>query len=627
MKSLTLLWQKAALDCAAWCCASTIDSDQDLIDMFHIDKDLDTLIKRSCDEGVSFLTITLTDFGKDFEKSLSQGFVDSKSFLGFHRGKTCLPRFLSGFTSLVFDLSTGTLLDNPSIAAIFSVRQLTLMFGKILLPCSDTREKNAISGYIQVEKEIRELDRNGFSDTELAQLRNCFEILFRESLNYLTEKLDNYDLHPKHGPGSTADRLLGNKKYTMATWPDRLERIFPYVDYALPNHRYSLEYLERVEFLAPDQEIPVRVISVPKTLKTPRIIAIEPTAMQYMQQALARIFMDTTEKSFIRNTPYGDVYVRPLSAGFIGFEDQEPNQLLAQKGSKDGSLATIDLSEASDRVSNSLVRALFLNYPQIAEAIDSTRSRKASIPGYGVHRIAKFASMGSALTFPIESMVFLSIIFYSISKERGVPVSEKFVKQFLGKVRVYGDDIVVPTEYARSVIQCLEAFGFKVNSNKSFWTGKFRESCGKEFYDGCDVSLTRVRREIPTSRSCVEGVISTVSLSNQFYKAGLWRSADYLANILGKFIPLPIVGEESPALGLHSFQGYKAERVCKRLHRPLVWAAQPSAKSPLSKLNGVFALQKILLTSGFLPNPDRSHLERNGRPDAVDIKLGWIVAY
>nr|QDH86450.1 MAG: RNA-dependent RNA polymerase [Leviviridae sp.] len=77
----------------------------------------------------------------------------------------------------------------------------------------------------------------------------------------------------------------------------------------------------------------MKVIDVPKTMKTPRIIAMEPTAMQYAQQGILRLIQDAIKGSYLND--------------FIGLDDQEPNQLMARQGSAVGDLATLDLSEAS----------------------------------------------------------------------------------------------------------------------------------------------------------------------------------------------------------------------------------------------------------------------------------------
>jgi len=206
--------------------------------------------------------------------------------------------------------------------------------------------------------------------------------------------------------------------------------------------------------------------------------------------------------------------------------DQTPNQRLAREGSLTGALATLDLSEASDRVSNQLVRTMLEDYPHLHWAVDASRSRKADVPGHGVIRLAKFASMGSALCFPFEAMVFLTLIFLGIERESSTLLTRRKLERYVGKVRVYGDDIICPVDSVDSVVSVLTLFGAKVNTGKSFWTGRFRESCGKEYYAGEDISIVRVRREFPTSPKDAARVMSIISLRNQFYKTGLWATVN-----------------------------------------------------------------------------------------------------
>lgn len=197
------------------------------------------------------------------------------------------------------------------------------------------------------------------------------------------------------------------------------------MDFLLPNSRYY-EYLDHVQFLEPGQERPVEVTPVPKTMKTPRLIAIEPTAMQYVQQAVLEAIEDSIEKD-------------NLSKMLISWKDQSPNQRMALRGSSDGSLATLDLSEASDRVSNSLVLALCKNFPSLSGLVQASRSTHANVLGFGVMPLTKFASMGSALCFPFESIVFMTLILLGIEKCLDHQLAYKDVLNLLGKVRTYGD--------------------------------------------------------------------------------------------------------------------------------------------------------------------------------------------
>ena len=595
MKSLILLWKMVANDYATRCCTSAT-------------RDGKTVSGRFKHEGLSFLTITLPSFGNDFQKSLNQGIVDRNQFQGFSWSGG-LPRFLGGFLDLVFDRGTGVLLDDPDIDAILAIRQLTLMFGKILLPCSDARIKGAIDRFIECEKDIKRVDST-LSSADLADFRRVSSVLFGSLFTRMDSDIFYGRILPKHGPGATADRLRGNAKYNQRTWTQRLEKVFPFGEYIFPSWSYYDHFVD-VDILEPGQELPVKVTPVPKTLKTPRIIAIEPTAMQYAQQGVLHNFLSNLER-------YDTL------SKLLGFDDQKPNQLMAQQGSISGSLATLDLSDASDRVSNQLVREMLRHHPHLREGVDACRSRKADVPGHGVVRLSKFASMGSALCFPFEAMVFLTCVFIGIERELNTPVSDEFISKFVNKVRIYGDDIIVPTDFVHSVVDSLELFGARVGVDKSFWIGRFRESCGKEYYNGFDVSIVKARRIFPTHRKHVQEVISLVSLRNQLYKAGCWGTVKWLDQNIEKLIRhFPVVSDTSPVLGRHSFLGYETQRMHDHLHSPLVKGYTVVSRLPSDLLDGPGALLKFFLKRGGQPSVDRRHLERAGRPHAVDIKLRW----
>jgi hypothetical protein len=262
--------------------------------------------------------------------------------------------------------------------------------------------------------------------------------------------------------------------------------------------------------------------------------------------------------------------------------------------------------------------------------------------------------MGSALCFPVEAMVFTTLIFLGIQKSLNKQLTRKDIKSFAGSVRVYGDDIIAPVDHVSSVVQELEHFGAQVGLHKSFWTGKFRESCGKEYFNGFDVSIVKVRQALPCTTADVTEVISTVSLRNQLYLSGYWQSARWLDCLLRKVLRyFPDVDPTSSVLGRVSFLGYQAESMHPRLHSPLVRGYVVEAKAPSDELEGSAALLKCLLKlesnssngwsshtpdvpcynlSGMNSNEfspwappmgkDEKHLERTGRPKHVYIKLG-----
>lgn len=292
MKSLTSLVRSILEDIEYGCGTSTT-------------RDFLTITRRVEHEGVSFLTITLPNFAKDFERCLELGKVDSTFFLSFKRQKGgALPRFLQGLLSLVFDMKTGVLLNKPDICAIADIRQVCLMFKKVLLECSEERTKAAFRGYIQTENELEqaeaalsERDRKDF----LAMSRLIWSDwdLQYSRLRALEDNLVNFRHVPKHGPGATAERISGNRKYDLLRWHTRLEPNFPVDLFGVCRPDLAHDGLASVQFVDPDAEQPVRVITVPKTLKTPRIIGIEPVCMQYTQQSLLELLVHSVDRKSV----------------------------------------------------------------------------------------------------------------------------------------------------------------------------------------------------------------------------------------------------------------------------------------------------------------------------------------
>jgi len=177
----------------------------------------------------------------------------------------------------------------------------------------------------------------------------------------------------------------------------------------------------------------------------------------------------------------------------IDLHNQETNQALAWIGSSDGSLATIDLSAASDSISYRLVWDLIP--PDWFEALDTVRvpvgcvknAEASGLPSMVTWNL--FSTMGNGATFGLETLIF-----YSLAK---AVIEEAGLDPVVGtNLAIYGDDIIVPTEVANRLIWVLFACGFKTNTDKTFVDGPFRESCGKHYYNGVDVSPFFIRAPI-----------------------------------------------------------------------------------------------------------------------------------
>lgn len=157
----------------------------------------------------------------------------------------------------------------------------------------------------------------------------------------------------------------------------------------------------------------------------------------------------------------------------INLNDQSINRDLAKHAVRDG-LATIDLSAASDSITRQLVIELLpFDWWSL---LDDLRVHSTEIDGE-IHELEMFSSMGNGFTFELESLIF-----WAIAK------TVKYFSGIKGKLSVYGDDIIVPCTIAPRLARLFSYYGFKVNSEKSFWAGEFRESCGGHYYKLRDVT-------------------------------------------------------------------------------------------------------------------------------------------
>jgi len=591
-------------------------------------RDLETIRSRVEMEGMSFLTITLPNFCKDFERSLADGYIDPTKFRNFRKFGS-IPAFLRGMIGLVFNHETGRIYDDssenwidfPSI--IESVRQICLTFKKVEEACTPKRVQAAIQNYTAIEQSF---DLFSLSDSEY----RAFDLVSNVLWGNVMANLCLNDVSPRHGPGTTAESISGNQKYVWRTWHERLEPYFPILENAYTLGAYESRELKEVTVVKPEQELPVKVVTVPKTLKGPRIIAIEPVCMQYAQQA-------------IRRSLYAAIESHDLTAGHVNFRDQSINQGLAVDASRTGLLATIDLSDASDRVPLELALLMFRSNPDLQDAVAACRTTRAQLPnGRVIPDLRKFASMGSALCFPVEAMYFYTLCVMALLWAQNLPVSHENIFQVSRDIHVYGDDIVVPTTYAITVLAYLRKYNCKVNSSKTFVSGNFRESCGDDAYRGYLVTPVYLRKLRPKNRRQASELISWVSTANSFYKKGYWNVASHMFKICEKIIgPLPYVSPESQALGRVSFLGYRsAERWNRDFHRYEVKAMVPRPVYRSDMIDGYSALMKSfhridhrsseewwsLSSLDKEVSQDVHHLERSALRGAVVLQRRWVPA-
>jgi len=234
-----------------------------------------------------------------------------------------------------------------------------------------------------------------------------------------------------------------------------------------------------------------KLIFVPKNAKTDRSIVIEPILNSFHQKGVG---------SYLKT--------RLLHSG-IDLYDQSINQRAALRGSIDNSLATIDLSMASDCLSLELVHELLppdwtdllarlrTGYVWLPDSVTGEMFEKhyayrspcenAWIPATfdpithkyedRLLKLEKFSSMGNGYTFELESLIFYSLV-YGVCRSLHLPVKD---------ISVFGDDLIVPKAAVSRLTEVLNYCGFTVNSEKSYSSGPFRESCGADYLNGMDI--------------------------------------------------------------------------------------------------------------------------------------------
>lgn len=597
MKSTVRLMEELLLWGSTICCACTT-----------VDQDIKTLNSRYLKEGDRFITITLPQFAKDLEQALSNGGICEQSFAGFGR-KDGAPRFLGDHLRQIFS-SNGTIRTDISpqeqARHIGVIRQICLFASKVEIPSTQVQVDACIKGYVDTDIAIPDTIPNldAFRRAAKRYLGSYFEDVARVVLSS--------DFRPGHASGALATRESYNARFDSNVWTERLQTWLPYWDVLACNWRDSSS--QEFSVLSEHEEVPAKVTTVPKNAKGPRIIAMEPVHNQYVQQGILRAMTEV-----LLRPKYQRLYKE------VCWMDQEYNRGLARVGSVDGSFATLDLSEASDRVGLELVRNLPLG-SYLEGVILAARSTHASLPSGEVMKLRKFASMGSSLCFPMETFAFYTIA--RMSAESAAVYVPPQRGAGLPALRVYGDDIIVPVDSAQSLIKLLESFGLKVNTSKSFYGGNFRESCGADWFAGFSVSVTRIRRLLPSELDHYDAITSAIELHNRLYELGASGACkvirDTLDSIEGLFVPrIPV---DCVGLGFHSEEGqWSRLRFNRQLYRLESRALIRKEQKPVDELDGYGALRKFFANRGNLPR-DADHLHSDGRSRCVSMNIGWAAA-
>lgn len=235
-----------------------------------------------------------------------------------------------------------------------------------------------------------------------------------------------------------------------------------------------------------------RITTVPKTAKIDRVIAKEPCMNIYVQRGIGQMIRQRLKRAGVR------------------LNDQTANQKLSQVGSETGELATVDLSMASDTISR-VVAELFLPTDWF-DAMNLCRSHFGVRTGGDVIRYQKFSTSGNGFTFELESLIFWALC-SAVIELRGCADT---------RLGVYGDDLIIASSAFETLVEQLERFGFTPNPRKSFHVGPFRESCGKHWFKGRDVTPFYIRKG-------VENIVDSLLCTNNVRR--------WLTRLYDGFIP------------------------------------------------------------------------------------------
>lgn len=482
-------------------------------------KDIATFRRRASAEGSTYYARDLRTLRVAFLAGLESGQLDIAKCRFRRRRGTSLPAFLFDAFHSVFD-KTGWIRPDADAGAVSCINLLTGVFTKIKGGHAPETEIDVINSFIKTEEEIQNTcltyaDRftvDGVYITASGVMTRA-----RSLISAVLRGLSPREISPSHGSGVSADGVAVYARYGVPRFIKKIDDIWPMSEFYTAGYTAMCDLLQ--EFQSAKEADPcAKVLLVPKDVRGPRLISCEPHERMWIQQGLM-------------NSLYERIEAHPLTRGSVNFTDQRYNQVAAYRGSLPQETSptswvdtpvgvpiavtypevsnpecTLDLKDASDRLRLDVVEALFP--PEWKDALLACRSGTTKLPDGRIISMSKHAPMGSAVCFPVMALCIWSLLSAVVPPRRRKTIL------------VYGDDIVVRRDDVQNAIRALEMVGFIVNQNKSFSHGNFRESCGKEYFKGVDVTPIYLRN-MPDDD--VESRISLISFTNNFY---LWQGSE-----------------------------------------------------------------------------------------------------
>lgn len=368
-------------------------------------------------------------------------------------------------SALLLDLSTVTLHNETQRFAV------NLLLENFTKKCHDLRTEAcaevAVSKFFEREAVNRSYNETGYDESQFGDAKYFLWKQFDGSRFVSYEELASH--LPQSGPGANVGppstsawiKLFNSKLTTSST-----EAYNFYLDLLSSCHLLAASESLRCQQYGGVEIKDSRLTTVPKTNETDRTICIEPIVNTALQQCVRHCLE------------------RRLRGFGINLSNQQTvNRQLARLGSLGQGFATIDLRSASDSITRGLTQMLFPRY--LHELFVAVSSKSFTYRGKTSH-FEMLCSMGNAITFPLQTVIFSSIVKQAYSNLGLTFVAGRTFSCF-------GDDIIVRSDAYHEVTRLLQIAGFVVNDTKSYHEGEFRESCGADWFSGNNVRSVYAR--------------------------------------------------------------------------------------------------------------------------------------
>lgn len=305
----------------------------------------------------------------------------------------------------------------------------------------------------------------------------------------------------------------------------------------------------------------------------------------------------------------------------LTLNDQGPSKKRAIESSAKKNLATVDLSSASDRLSLWLVQTVFAHDSVLLARLEGCRTpavewSEKTIP------LRKYAGMGNATTFPVQSIVFTVLSVIAILRSSQLRATRRNIARAVQSVTVYGDDIILPSTAYQDLVEIMTTLGLRVNTKKSFVLGSFRESCGTDAYAGEEITPVYVRNDLDCEMN-PNRLVSAISTCNLLWDRGYYAASNLIKqeveSHLGK---LPLVRRGSRCIGWHARNdAQQYGRFNRTLHR---FESRSYVSIPKMRKDSISGMPRLLL--GLVANRDgesQASIDQTSLRGVIHLKRRW----